>query len=83
MTTTQKRAAGIALVTAIVGALAAPLLAMAWNAKVSTSDYRLDLQRIEADHDKDVRRLEARDSTVYTLLLDMRCDQKPSDRRCK
>lgn len=47
MTTTQRRAAAIALATAIIGAITVPLLGMAWHAKVSTSDYRVDMERVQ------------------------------------
>ena len=83
MTTHQKRVAWLGVLLTILGAVSAPLLGAAWHSKVSTSDYRVDMQRIENNHTRDVQRLEARDSAVFTLLLDMRCDQKPSDRRCK
>lgn len=46
MTTPQKRALTVAVVTAVVGALALPLSLAAWNSKVSTSTYQLDMQRI-------------------------------------
>ena len=52
MTTQQKRAAGIALITFLASAVALPLLGMAWNAKVSTSDYRVDIQRVETAIEK-------------------------------
>ena len=47
MTTPQKRALTVAVVGTLIGALALPLFGMVWGAKVNTSDYRVDMQRVE------------------------------------
>ena len=50
---------------------------------MGAAQLELRLKEDQSEHDLDVERLQARDAEVYTLLLDIRCEQKPTDRRCK
>lgn len=50
---------------------------------LSVAQYQLTQKEDTSSHRVDVLRLEARQSATYELLLDVRCQQMPSDRRCK
>lgn len=55
------------------------LLASAWG----VLQYKVDKKEDAASHSADVQRLESRQDAMYSLLLDVRCQQEPNDRRCK
>lgn len=58
-----------------------PLLLFAFA--LGAAEYKLNQKEDAATHAADIQRLEARQAESYSLLLDMRCESKPSDRRCK
>lgn len=51
--------------------------------KEDASAHQLDVQKIEAETSKGDQALQDRFNVLYNLVLDMRCEQKPNDRRCK
>jgi hypothetical protein len=79
MTVPQKRALTIALLTTVIGAIAAPVLGAAWKAKVDTSVFEMHVEQ-------DMRH-RALDSALAKeqkeLTLDILCSLKPDDRRCR
>lgn len=79
MTVPQKRAVTIAIMTTILGAIAAPLLGAAWNLKVDTSTYELHLREEQTHIVRDSAHIEEQ----KMLLLDVLCGVKPEDRRCR
>lgn len=60
---------------------AIPLLVLA--ASWGVLQYKVDKKEDAATHAADIQRLEARQDAMYSLLLDVRCQQEPNDRRCK
>lgn len=60
---------------------AVPLLMLA--AALGAAEFRIQSKEDQAKHDLDVAQLRALDKATYELVLDMRCESKPSDRRCK
>ena len=60
-------------------AIPALLLASAWG----VLQYRVEKKEDTSTHNADIQRLESRDEAIYDLLLDVRCQQQPNDRRCK
>lgn len=79
MSTTQKRAALLGILTALLGAVTMPLLRTVWDAKVSSSDFRLYTQTV----DSKLERLAVQDSMQREMLTDILCSVKPRDRRCQ
>ena len=60
---------------------AVPLLMLA--AALGAAELRIQAKEDQAKHDLDVAQLWAWDKATYELVLDMRCETKPTDRRCK
>ena len=58
-----------------------PLLMLAFA--LGAAQWQLNAKEDAATHKEDIQRLEAQQNAAYSLLLDMRCEQKPDDRRCK
>lgn len=52
-------------------------------AALSVAQYKLGQKEDASAHQTDIQRLEARQDAMYSLLLDVRCQQEPNDRRCK
>jgi hypothetical protein len=50
---------------------------------LSVAQYKLDRKEDASDHAADVQRLQSQQEATYQLLLDVRCQQEPNDRRCK
>ena len=59
--------------------LAVATASIAWGAATAELKQKENI----ADHQADVRQLKEEQNAAYSLLLDMRCEQKPNDRRCK
>lgn len=59
---------------------AIPLLAFA--AALGAAEFRIQSKESAAEHALDIQKLESRQKAAYDLLLDMRCETKPTDRRC-
>lgn len=55
------------------------VLASAWG----VLQYKVDKKEDVSLHNLDIQRLESRQNEMYSLLLDVRCQQEPNDRRCK
>jgi hypothetical protein len=89
MTTAQKKFT-LAVLIAVLGAIAAPLLGAAWGAKVDTSTYDLHVEQegswrrlhVEQDRTHAVRDSAER-AEQRALLLDVLCGVKTEDRRCR
>lgn len=43
---------------------------------------RLEQKETREEHSTDIARLHARNEEIMSLLLDVRCEQNPHDRRC-
>lgn len=52
-------------------------------AALSVAQYKLEKKEDASDHAADVHRLQSQQEATYSLLLDVRCQQEPNDRRCK
>ena len=50
---------------------------------LSVAQYQLTQKETISAHNLDIQRLEAQQTATYELLLDVRCQQDPNDRRCK
>ena len=60
-------------------AIPALLLASAWG----VLQYKVDKKEDASSHAADVQELQSQQEATYSLLLDVRCQQEPNDRRCK
>lgn len=58
-----------------------PLLMLA--SALGVAEYRIDKKEDASDHALDIQKLQSQQEATYSLLLDVRCQQEPNDRRCK
>ena len=65
----------------ILTQFAIPLLILA--ASWGVLQYKVEKKEDASAHSADIQRLESRQDAMYSLLLDVRCQQEPADRRCK
>ena len=72
MTAPQRRAFLLTVLLAIWGALAVPLLGAVWTYKVDRPEFDLHVQVDES-----------RQKATLEITLDILCQLKPADRRCK
>ena len=52
-------------------------------AALSVAQYKLEQKEDASAHAADIQRLQSQQEATYSLLLDVRCQQEPNDRRCK
>ena len=65
----------------LLAQFAVPLLVLAsmWG----VLQYKVEKKEDASAHASDIQRLQSQQEAMYSLLLDVRCQQEPNDRRCK
>lgn len=72
MTTQQKRAVTVGVLTTVLGAGVLFVTGAAWNAKVDRSEFDLHVQAEANNHERQME-----------LSLELLCEMKPANRRCR